>query len=141
MEGRFEVSDQPVVQSAGVVPLANGRPLNLDFETGTLDNWTVTGDAFAIVKEDTQRKDQRNATAGAYWVSSGVNGNARTGTLSSAQFRVTAPYASFLVSGGAFASTRVELVLASDNTVIYTISVPLSQISGSTGTKKFSSGW
>jgi len=122
MEGRFEVSDQPVVQSAGVVPLANGRPLNLDFETGTLDNWTVTGDAFAIVKEDTQRKDQRNATAGAYWVSSGVNGNARTGTLSSAQFRVAAPYASFLVSGGAFASTRVELVLASDNTVIYTIS-------------------
>jgi len=122
MEGQFQVSDEPIVQSVGVVPVVNGRPLNLDFETGTLDNWTTTGDAFALVKEDTQRNDQRSAVAGAYWVSSGVNGNARKGTLSSAPFRVTHPYASFLVSGGAFASTRVELVLAADNTVIYTIS-------------------
>jgi putative membrane-bound dehydrogenase-like protein len=122
MEGRFEVSDQPIVQSPGVVPLMNGHPLNLDFESGTLDNWTATGDAFALVKEDTQRQAQRGAVAGTYWVSSGVNGNARKGTLSSAPFRVTHPYASFLVSGGAFASTRVELVLAADNTVIYMIS-------------------
>jgi putative membrane-bound dehydrogenase-like protein len=122
MEGRFEVSDQPIIQSPGVVPLMNGHPLNLDFESGTLDNWTATGDAFALVKEDTQRQAQRGAVAGAYWVSSGVNGNARKGTLSSAPFRVTHRYASFLVSGGAFASTRVELVLAADNTVIYTIS-------------------
>jgi len=122
MEGRFEVSDQPIVQSVGVVPTVNGRALNLDFETGTLDNWTATGDAFALVKEDTERKEQRTAVAGAYWVSSGVNGNVRRGTLSSVPFRVTHPYASFLVSGGAFASTRVELVLAADNTVIYTIS-------------------
>jgi putative membrane-bound dehydrogenase-like protein len=122
MEGRFEVSDQPIVQSPGVVPLVNGHPLNLDFESGTLDNWTATGDAFVLVKEDTQRQAQLGAVAGAYWVSSGVNGNARKGTLSSAPFRVTQPYASFLVSGGAFASTRVELVLAADNTVIYTIS-------------------
>jgi putative membrane-bound dehydrogenase-like protein len=122
MEGRFEVSDQPIIQSPGVVPLMNGHPLNLDFESGTLDNWTATGDAFALVKEDTQRQAQRGAVAGAYWVSSGVNGNARKGTLSSAPFRVTYPYASFFVSGGAFASTRVELVLAADNTVIYTIS-------------------
>ncbi len=122
MEGRFEVSDQPIVQSAGVVPVVNGRAINLDFETGTLENWTATGDAFALVKEDPQRKDQRATVAGAYWVSSGVNGNARKGTLSSAPFRVTLPYASFFISGGGFASTRVELVLASDNTVIYTIS-------------------
>ena len=122
MEGRFEVSDQPIVQSVGVVPTVNGRALNLDFETGTLDNWTATGDAFALVKEDVERKDQRAAVAGAYWVSSGVNGNARRGTLSSVPFRVTHPYASFLVSGGAFASTRAEIVLAADNTIIYTIS-------------------
>ena len=100
----------------------NGRSLNLDFETGTLDNWTASGDAFALVKEDAARKDQRGAVAGGYWVSSGMNGNARKGTLSSIPFRVTEPYASFLVSGGAFASTRVELVRAVDNTVFYTIS-------------------
>ena len=51
---------------------------------------------------------------GAYWVSSGVAGSARKGTLSSAPFEVTHPYASFLVSGGAFTSTRVEIVLADD---------------------------
>jgi putative membrane-bound dehydrogenase-like protein len=35
---------------------------------------------------------------------------------------VNRPYASFAVSGGAFASTRVELVLADTNTVIFSIS-------------------
>jgi putative membrane-bound dehydrogenase-like protein len=59
--------------------------------------------------------------AGVYWVSSGVNGPARKGTLSSAPFKVTHPYASFLVSGGAFESTRVELVTADDKKAIYTI--------------------
>ena len=120
MEGRFEVSDQQPVQSPGIVPSEEGRVLNLDFENGTLNGWTATGDAFALVKEDLQRKDQR--VAGAYWVSSGVAGNARKGTLASVPFHVTHPFASFLVSGGAFASTRVELVLAEDNTVVYTIS-------------------
>ncbi len=122
MEGRLEVAEQPPVQSAGVAPVAGGRPLNLDFETGTLERWTATGDAFALVKEDAERKDDRRAIAGAYWVSSGVAGNARQGTLSSAPFRVSHPYSSFLVSGGAFASTRVELVLADDNTVVYSTS-------------------
>ena len=122
MEGRLDVSDQPPVQSAGIAPVANGRALNLDFENGTLQDWTATGDAFALVKEDTERKGQRTPIAGAYWVSSGVAGNARKGTLFSAPFRVSHPYASFLVSGGAFASTRVELVLTEDNTVFYSIS-------------------
>lgn len=122
MEGRLEVADQQPVQSAGTAPAANGRPLNLDFEAGTLENWTATGNAFSLVTEDAERKDQRRALAGAYWVSSGVAGNARQGTLSSAPFPVTHPYASFLVSGGAFASTRVELVQAADNTVFFTIS-------------------
>src|SRR5436190_18902445 len=42
MEGRLEVSDQPPVQSPGIAPVENGRTLNLDFETGTLDNWSAT---------------------------------------------------------------------------------------------------
>ena len=122
MEGRLEVAEQQPVQAVGVVPTADGLPLNLDFETGTLDDWKATGDAFALVKEDAQRRDQRGALAGSYWVSSGVAGNARQGTLSSAQFRVTHPYASFLVSGGSFATTRIELVQAADNTVVYSVS-------------------
>jgi putative membrane-bound dehydrogenase-like protein len=122
MEGRLEVADEPPVQPVGVVPTVDGRALNLDFETGTLQDWKATGDAFALVKEDTQRKDQRGAVAGTYWVSSGVAGNARQGTLSSAPFRITHPYASFLVSGGAFATTRVEVVQAEDNTTIFSVS-------------------
>ena len=120
MEGRFEVSEQSPVQAPGIVPTENGQTLNLDFETGTLDKWTATGDAFALVKEDLQRQEQR--LAGTYWVSSGIAGNSRRGTLSSTPFHVTHPYASFLVSGGAFASTRVEIVLAEENTIIYSIS-------------------
>ncbi len=50
MEGRIEVSDEPRVPSEGVPAQANGRALNLDFENGTLDDWTVTGDAFALVQ-------------------------------------------------------------------------------------------
>jgi len=122
MEGRLEVAEQRPVQEPGKQPSANGHTVNVDFETGTLEDWTATGDAFALVKVDPQRRDAQSAVAGAYWVSSGVAGNSRRGTLSSAPFRVTAPYASFLVSGGAFATTRVELLRASDNSVIYSIS-------------------
>ena len=128
MEGRLEVSDAPPTRSEGVAPEANGRPLNLDFETGTLDDWTATGDAFDIVKGDglpeggAERASVVRGQSGAYWVSSGVRGSARRGTLISAPIRVTHPYASFLVSGGGFASTRVEVALAQDQQIIYTIS-------------------
>src|SRR6185369_1432295 len=34
-------------ETAGVLPVGeNGKPLNLDFETGTLSDWTTEGDAF-----------------------------------------------------------------------------------------------
>ena len=133
MEGRIEVSDEPRVPSEGVPAQANGRALNLDFENGTLDDWTVTGDAFALVKGDVvpgQGPDKRGGKASAYWVSSNTGGGARKGTLTSVPFRVSQPYASFLVSGGAFTSTRVDLLLVpgaapADQTepqVIYTIS-------------------
>ena len=115
MEGRIEVSDEPRVPSEGVPAQANGRALNLDFESGTLDDWTVTGDAFALVKGDVvpgQGPDKRGGKASAYWVSSNTGGGARKGTLTSVPFRVSQPYASFLVSGGAFTSTRVDLILA-----------------------------
>jgi putative membrane-bound dehydrogenase-like protein len=124
MEGRFEVSDAARDQSEGVAAEENGRALNLDFETGTLDGWAVSGNAFEIVRGDVpaDKTTPARGQAGAYWVTSGQGGGGRTGTLTSAPFRVRHPYASFLVSGGAFASTRVELVLAEDKKVIYTIS-------------------
>ena len=65
------------------------------------------GDAFELVKAESQT-GTRNGHAGTYWISSAVGGSARKGSLSSVKFTVTHPYASFLVSGGAFDSTRVE---------------------------------
>ena len=87
MEGRLEVSDAPPTRSEGVAPEANGRPLNLDFETGTLDDWTATGDAFDIVKGDglpdggAEKASVVRGQSGADRASSGVRGSARRGTL------------------------------------------------------------
>lgn len=128
MEGRLDVSEAPPQASEGVPPMGNGRGLNLDFESGTLENWTATGDAFEVVKGDVAASlgaPKRDGYAGSFWVSSGLRGGSRKGTLSSVPFQVTHPYASFLVSGGAFATTRVELVLPGDKDgkqVIFTIS-------------------
>jgi putative membrane-bound dehydrogenase-like protein len=126
MEGRIEVTDTPRARSEGLAPARDGRALNLDFERGTLDDWTATGDAFALVtaEADGAQSDASGRTGheGRYWVTSRARGNTRTGTLTSAPFRVTHPYASFLVSGGAFGSTRVEVVLAGEDRVVYSIS-------------------
>jgi putative membrane-bound dehydrogenase-like protein len=125
MEGRLDVSDAPRTPPEGLQPEANGAPLDLGFERGTLENWTAEGNAFSVVEGGAigaTSSSIRSAHVGSYWVTSRAGGNARTGTLRSTPFRVTQPYASFLVSGGAFSSTRVELVLAEDETVIYSIS-------------------
>lgn len=124
MEGRIDVSDTPRTQPEGDPPMADGRAIDLDFETGTLDNWTASGDAFEVVKVDasSETAQRRSGHFGSYWVTSGLRGGSRRGVLTSVPFRVTRPYASFLVSGGAFAGTRVELVTVADNKVLYTIS-------------------
>jgi len=121
MVGRLEVSAEPRPTPEGTAPAANGRALNLDFESGTLNDWTATGDAFELVKTE-GLAGTRSGHAGTYWISSGVGGSPRKGSLSSVKFTVTHPYASFLVSGGAFDSTRVELVSADTNAPVYSIS-------------------
>ena len=127
MEGRVEVSDAPRAAAEGIAPDAGGRPLNFDFEQGSLEDWTAAGDAFEVVKGDglpgtgPDKTSVVRGHSGSFWVSSGGKGSARKGRLTSVPFRVTHPYASFLVSGGAFASTRVELVRADDQSIVYTI--------------------
>src|SRR5262245_24466331 len=120
---------QPAPKSSadeGVLPVgADGKPLNLDFETGTLQHWRAEGDAFAgqPVKGDTvrpRRSDMRSRHAGKYWVGTyEVKGDAPQGTLTSAPFKVTRPYASFLVGGGAHPTTCVELVLREGGKVFF----------------------
>jgi putative membrane-bound dehydrogenase-like protein len=101
----------------GVLPVgADGKPLNLDFETGTLLHWRAEGEAFAgqPIKGDTvhkRRGDMKSRHAGRYWVGTfEVKGDTPQGTLTSAPFKVTHPYATFLVGGGSHPTTCVELV-------------------------------
>jgi putative membrane-bound dehydrogenase-like protein len=113
--------------SAGIRPVGrDGRPLNLDFETGTLADWTAQGDAFAKqpVKGDTvarRRADQKSNHQGEYWVGGyELAGDDATGTLTSAPFKVTHRWASFLIGGGPWQETRVELLRADDHLTFYT---------------------
>ncbi|MFB9294720.1 PVC-type heme-binding CxxCH protein [Persicitalea jodogahamensis] len=129
MEGSFEVvegalSGQTIV---GQLPTKDGRALNLDFETGTLQDWTATGDAFAspllsAEPSPLHEPDMKLGFTGKYFLSSGGTKNADLkGTLTSVPFKITQPYASFKVSGGALLDTRVELVLAKNQEVIFKI--------------------
>jgi putative membrane-bound dehydrogenase-like protein len=110
----------------GVLPVgADGKPLNLDFETGTLKDWTATGDAFKgqPIKGDTvapRRSDMRSRHQGNYWIGTYERqGDRPQGTLTSASFKITHPYASFLVGGGPHATTCVELVLKETGQVFH----------------------
>ena len=122
-------ADPTKMSPDGVLPVgADGRPLNLDFETGTLKDWTPEGEAFrnAVVKGDTvarRRGDMRSNHQGEYWVGGYEGkGDRPTGTLTSAPFTVTHPWASFLVGGGSFPDTCVEIVLDPQNEVVFRFS-------------------
>jgi hypothetical protein len=108
----------------GVLPVgADGKPLNLDFETGSLKDWTATGDAFRgqPIKGDTvfpRRNDMRSQHQGQYWIGTYErSGDGSQGTLTSVPFKVTHPWASFLVGGGPHETTCVELVRQDTNQV------------------------
>ena len=103
-----------------------GKALNLGFEQGTLKGWTATGNAWdkQPVKGDVvapRRSDMRSEHVGQYWIGGfelGATDDA-TGTLTSVPFKVTQPWASFLVAGGDWPETRVEIVTKDDGKVIH----------------------
>jgi putative membrane-bound dehydrogenase-like protein len=116
----------PAEPPEGVLPKGpDGRPLNFDFETGTLKDWVADGDAFKgqPVKGDTvspRRSDMKSQHQGEYWVGTYErHGDRAQGTLSSVPFKVTHPWASFLVGGGAYDTTGVELALRGSGEVIF----------------------
>jgi putative membrane-bound dehydrogenase-like protein len=130
MVGKFEIVEGEITDEviiAGIPPKKGGKTLNLGFETGTLSDWTASGDAFAeaLVSADPSpihEKDIQIGFSGKQFVSSGGTKNyKKTGTLTSIPFPVTHPFASFKVSGGALQDTRVELVQADNNKVFFQI--------------------
>ncbi|MEW4561978.1 PVC-type heme-binding CxxCH protein [Bremerella sp. JC770] len=120
------VSALPAAAPEGHLPHASdGRPLNLDFETGTLKDWTAQGEAFQQqpIEGDTvnrRRGDMKSQHQGKFW----IGGYERRqdepiGTLTSVPFQVTHRWAAFLHNGGSDGKTRVELVDASTDKVFY----------------------
>ncbi len=132
----------------GVIPVdATGRALNFDFETGTLVDWTADGDAFnnQPIQGDTvsaRRKDMRSDHKGEYWIGGFEKlGDGATGTLTSVPFKVSQPFATFLLGGGSSTATRFELIRQGQAKPFYQISgveteamhqvvVDLSSVSG-----------
>ena len=117
------------IVSPGVLPLGkDGKPLNLDFEDGTLRDWTAAGEAFKgqpIKGEiDQNRKfgNGRHANfQGQYWIGGYEKLEDKPhGTLTSVPFKVTHPWGAFRVGGGDLPGTRVELVRADTKEVFFT---------------------
>ncbi|MCU0705335.1 MAG: dehydrogenase, partial [Fimbriiglobus sp.] len=106
----------------GVRPLGkDGQPLNLDFEAGTLKDWTAEGDAFKDqpIQGDTvaiRRGDMKSNHQGKFWIGGyEKHGDKPKGTLTSVPFAVTHPWGSFLVGGGPHEKeTCVEIVSGKD---------------------------
>ena len=107
---------------------ADGKPLNLGFEDGTLRDWTATGEAFRKqpVKGEIDQKRPFGAgkvanRKGDFWIGGyEILRDEPKGTLTSVAFKVSQPWGSFLIGGGALLGTRVEIVTKDDGKVIHT---------------------
>jgi putative membrane-bound dehydrogenase-like protein len=126
-DGKPNTLNEPI-GDAGVVPVgADGKPLNLNFEAGTLDGWKVEGKAWEgqpIKGEISANRPfgdgKKSEHTGQWWIGGYEKlRDEPTGTLTSPTFEVTHPYCSYLIGGGSLAGTRVELVTADDNKVFY----------------------
>ena len=116
-------------QDTGIRPVgATGTPLNLDFETGDLRDWKAAGEAFKKQpvegdKVAARRNDMKSGHQGRFWIGGYEHfKDPPTGTLASVPFKVTHPWASFLIGGGPHNNTAVEVVLADGDKVIAKVS-------------------
>ncbi|MGD9648286.1 MAG: PVC-type heme-binding CxxCH protein, partial [Pirellulales bacterium] len=118
---------EPAAEPVGAAAAATTTP-DLGFESGSLSGWQAEGNAFdgQPVQGDlvqARRADMRSAHTGKFWIGTfEVAGDAPKGTLTSAPFKVTQPWASFLVGGGQHRSSRVEIVRAKDHQIVYQVS-------------------
>src|ERR1700675_508630 len=106
LTARAQQPGQPKEPPEGVLPLgADGKPLNLDFERGTLDDWTADGEAFREQPIHGDISQNRKFGAGKhadpqgdYWIGGYERFEDKPqGTLTSLPFKVTHPFAMFLL--------------------------------------------
>ncbi len=128
MRGKITVVENiesTVFIDEGVTPRKDGRPLNLGFERGNLQDWKAQGNAFgpkSVTYEPAPWYPDSLILrqSGDYYVSSGGTLNhSATGTLTSVSFEVTHPWASFWITGGSMEGLRVELRLADTDEVFF----------------------
>jgi putative membrane-bound dehydrogenase-like protein len=119
------------VNEEGVFPVGeDGKSLNFGFENGTLDDWTVTGNAFKdqpIKGEISQNREfgqgKHADMQGEYWIGGYEKlKDGPKGKLISKPFKITHPWASFLLGGGSTPKTRVEIAGHKENVVVFTAS-------------------
>lgn len=124
------VGGLPTNDVVGELPKGrDGQPLNTDFEKGDLRDWTATGNAFKqqpiagdVINK--RRPESQSRHDGRYWIGGfEVVQDFGLGTLTSAPFRITQPFAAFRVAGGAYDNCRVELVRADNDEVIFRTTV------------------
>ncbi len=104
------------------------RVLNLGFEDGTLGDWIPAGEAFGgqpvkgpIDPKRPHGADKVSNHRGDFWIGGFEKlRDEPKGTLTSVPFKVTQPWASFLIGGGSLPGTRVEVVTKDDGRVIHT---------------------
>ena len=110
----------------GVLPVdEQGKPINTDFETGDLRDWTqISGTAFNSqpIKGDTinpRRPDMHSRHAGNFWVGTfEISEDGPRGIIQSRPFKVTHPWAKFLIGGGSN-DESVDIVLADSKKLFF----------------------
>ena len=115
MEGRIDVSDEPRVTSEGVP--RNGQRTRAESRFRERHHGRLDRDG-RCVRAREGRRGSRAGSRQERWQGQRILGEQQhrwrhpKGHADVHPFRVTQPYGSFLVSGGAFTSTRVDVLLA-----------------------------
>ncbi len=126
-----DTTNEPTSGSGFVPAGEDGKPLNLNFETGDLKDWIATGKAFeqqpikgGIGPDRPLGAGKKSLHTGEFWMGGFEKlYDEPQGTLTSVKFKVTQPWASMLVGGGSHQETRVEL-LDEAGKVFFVISGP-----------------
>ncbi|MCA8996426.1 MAG: hypothetical protein KDA80_05570 [Planctomycetaceae bacterium] len=125
-----DTTNEPLNSKGSLPKTTDGRALNLNFEKGDLSDWTATGNAWdqqpvkgGIDQNRPFGGGKKSLHTGEFWIGGYEKlQDGPQGTLTSAPFEVTAPWCSFLVGGGSFEETRVELVNTEDGKVFFKVS-------------------